>query len=144
MWQAARGKILDKDFQDTEMLPIAKSNATNFMHTIHNQLLKLGSDSVKGDAETFHENRTNEMTKILLKAMILKGRIRTAPDYYDMRWPKSGTILDRTQAEELHESVGRQEVAWGIWPVIVKKATMSSDWKMVCLAKVDSRPKKRE
>lgn len=140
MWQAGHNKVLDKAFQQQTVWPHAKDLADKFMLTIDAQLEALGATRAKGSSDKFRERRTDHVAAIFFKVLILHGQMKAAPDYYRRGWARSGAPVNPTLMEQIHAGQGEQEVMWTVTPVIEKTATQDAEWKLVCPAKVFSRP----
>lgn len=138
VWQASRNQVLDKKFQQDVIAPEAKKLASLLLLEINDQLDLLMADKDRG--ETFWNSRETELTKIFTTALILKGQITAAPDYYLSKWYQSGVELKRECMEEMHQSEGPQTVNWCVSPVFLVQATKNSSWQLACPAKVFTRP----
>lgn len=143
VWQAARNQVLDVTFQENVIRPIAEDLANNLMLSIDPQICVLGAIKVTTGQtpKDFWQQRHRDLTNIFLQALILKGQIEAAPDYYICKWVESSRALDRAAMEEVNESDGLQVVRWCVSPMVMTRRTKEKDWEVACPAKVFSRPK---
>ncbi|KAK5731971.1 hypothetical protein LTR17_010923 [Elasticomyces elasticus] len=136
IWQAAKAKldfILDEDeFRDTELQRMSEELAKKILLVLDRQTHTLGA---KVKARTI-EN----LAKAVKKVLIIRGKMRAAPAYYRIGWPKSGTEMKRKTQVDLPEDEGRKEVLWCVSPGVVFRMNESETWTAAIQAKVFVRP----
>lgn len=144
VWQASRNQVLDRDFQQNTVVPIAKELAETFFLIMDSQLSGIGATTMKDnvDPKHFFDQQRKALTSIFTKALILKGLMEVSPDYYKTEFFQSGVGLDREKMEEQHASDERtrQSVAWCVSPLISVQSTKDAVLEVACAAKVFSRP----
>ena len=142
VWQVARNEVLDCGFQEKTIAPVARDLANDFMMTMTEKFEKLGAKVPAGmDAKPFWDRRTKDVEGIFLKALILKGLMMVAPDYYYCFWPISGSELNRDRMEELYANDGIRMVMWCVTPGFKVRSTKESEAEVACHAKVVTRAK---
>lgn len=140
VWQSGKNQVLDAQWQQEVIVPEAEKLASIFMSDFKIQLDDLTTAEEGANVETLWNDAKSELTKAFTLALILKGQLDAAPDYYETKWILSGVELDRTQMSSVRQSVGRQAVDWCVSPLIKVRATKDSEWKVACPAKVFTRP----
>ncbi|TKA71485.1 hypothetical protein B0A55_06945 [Friedmanniomyces simplex] len=134
LWQVAKAKLdrqADHDeFRDEKLQHIAEGIATSILLVLDRQLHLLGAGG---------RLRVADVAPLVSDALILKGRLRAAPYYYELKWAVSGMSLQRDDMEEINGSQGRQEVLYGVTPRVRVKVTKESAWSMIARAKVFTR-----
>ncbi|KAK5724743.1 hypothetical protein LTR15_004790 [Elasticomyces elasticus] len=131
VWQTTRAKLEEDEFRDQELRPIADKLAQNAMLMLDYQLHRLDARS---------RFRPDQLALLIADALLLKGKIRVAPDYYEVTWVASGKELVRSEAEEINESQGRQEVLYCVSPLVKVRTTTEDAWLICARAKVFTRP----
>ncbi|KAK3614415.1 hypothetical protein LTR22_027788 [Elasticomyces elasticus] len=128
VWQTARSKLDGDEFPDAELRPIADQLA---MLMLDCQLYELGA-----------RNRVNigQLASLIFDALLLKGKMRAAPDYYEVTWAKSGEEFVRANDEEIQGGQGRQEILWYVSPRVRVRGTKDGEWLVCARAKVFTKP----
>lgn len=82
MWQAARNKVLDGEWQKTKLKTMADDLAANLTMVLESQFELIGATTVQGDQDPFRfwEQRAKDLSAIFQRAMLLTGKLRAAPD----------------------------------------------------------------
>lgn len=146
VWQMARSQVLDTDFQSSIIRQIAGNIAKSFWTTMEPHFAGIqgfqGAFQGLQAAEQFYRQSIEDLTSIFSKALVLKGLMEAAPDYYTVSWIQSGAELNREEMKEIHPSEGssRQVVAWCVSPLVKMRQSMVGEEEMVCEAKVFTRP----
>ena len=133
-------QVRDEEFQQSVIRPIAEDLAKTFMITIDRQLVVLGATKVvEGqDPREFWQQCHKDVTGVFLQALILKGRIEAAPDYYKFQWVESGESFDRQTMEDVYVSdgVADREVKWCVTPIVKTRKRRDHEWRLAIPAKV--------
>lgn len=127
-------------FHQRTIRPRAVGLANRYLAIMNTQLEYLGASKAKGDSDVGRKKRAEHLTAIFSRALVLKGLLRAAPDYYMITWPKSGAGVNRDRVEELHPGPGEQEIVWGLSQLVQKRAKPNEEWEVVAQGKVLSRP----
>ncbi|KAK5676015.1 hypothetical protein LTS10_011304 [Elasticomyces elasticus] len=130
-WQTASAKLDRDDFRDSKLPQIANGIADDILLVLDPQL-----HALKARARC----RTDHIANLVSEALLLKAKLRAAPDYYEFKWAVSGTALRRASMEEVNPSQGKQEVLWAVSPLVRIKATKDEAWNVAVPAKVFTRP----
>ena len=124
-----------QEFQTKTIMPLAQKHAQRILTTLHPQFEVLGFDALSNKAM---KERTTELEQILFKALILRGKMQSAPDVYTGTWFKAGDQVNRDTMIELRKGEGPQEVAWSASALF--RVVSGSGYDVVCEGKVYSRP----
>ncbi|KAK5712187.1 hypothetical protein LTR17_018053 [Elasticomyces elasticus] len=127
VWQTARSKLDEDGFPDEELRPIADQLSKDAMLMLICQLYELGA-----------RNRVNigQLASLIFDALLLKGKMRAAPDYYGLTWAKSAEEFVRAYDEEIHRGQGRQEILWCLSPRVKVRGTKDGEWLVCARTKV--------
>jgi len=126
----------DADFQKTIITPAAVGIADRILIILNPQFQELKIDDQDDEPEAVRKRLSAEVSKIVKKALILRGKMRAAPEYYEWVWAYSGMPFNANM-EDLRQGNGRREVEWAVTPRIkVKETKESTVWETVTLAKV--------
>ncbi|KAK3722635.1 hypothetical protein LTR37_002205 [Vermiconidia calcicola] len=136
VWQAHRMRVVDSNFQETTIRPIAEEHARNFMHAIGPQLSLLKIEKADETSEAWWRRRIQDMAGIFTKAMALKGLMQASPGEFRFDWVKHGGELDAETMEDLYGNEAHREVAWCVAPAVRSRSGAEDEWEVVCRAKV--------
>ncbi|KAK5729501.1 hypothetical protein LTR17_011921 [Elasticomyces elasticus] len=129
IWQTAKTMLdspeEDSPFVELELKPIANDIATTIVLALGQQLTILGA---RGRCPA------SAVAPLVLKALILAGKLDVAPDYYKFEWVASGRMLDRATMEEHVMSEGTREVLWCLSPLVTVRKTEAVAWEDAAIA----------
>ncbi|KAK3673843.1 hypothetical protein LTR78_006398 [Recurvomyces mirabilis] len=135
-WEAAALSPLDVEFQRDIISPAANAIAGRILPMLELQLLVLRATDQDNDLPQLRTQMLVDVSRIVKKALILKGRMRAAPEYYDWSWARTGQPFNHLM-EDLRQGSGWRQVEWAVTPRIkVKETKGSEEWETVTLAKV--------
>ncbi len=142
LWQAGINKMTSPEFQEEVIRPHAQKLAHRFLAVINTQLEYLGASKMKGESDEWRKDRVEDFTELFFTALVLKGQMDAAPNYYRITRPISGNLLDREMMEDLHRNnnqADKLEIVWGLTPTVERRRTPVSDWAVAHQAVVYSR-----
>ncbi|KAK3642392.1 hypothetical protein LTR56_010745 [Elasticomyces elasticus] len=129
IWQTAKTMLDSSEegspFVELELKSIANDIATTIVLALGQQLTILGA---RGRCPA------SAVAPLVLKALILAGKLNAAPDYYRLEWIASGRLLDRATMEEHVMSEGRREVLWCLSPLVKVRKTEAVAWEDAAVA----------
>ncbi|KAK5701633.1 hypothetical protein LTR97_004451 [Elasticomyces elasticus] len=134
LWQAARTKLEYEngdEFRSGKLREVAIDLAKTIFIVLNDQLVNLEA----GDTGLL-----SDVVNVVSDALLLRGRLRAAPDHYKVQWDTSGSLFNHEDSEEIHESQGKQEVLWCVSPRVKTRASGDTEWSVAVRAKVYTRP----
>ncbi|KAK3626921.1 hypothetical protein LTR56_019548 [Elasticomyces elasticus] len=130
-WQAEKAKLDRDSFRHGKLRQFSEAIAKDILMVLDPQLHLLSARA---------QSRTGQIADLVSEALLIKAKLRASPDYYRYRWANSGVALQRAFMEEINKSKGKQEVLWGVSPLIETRATEDEPWTVAVPAKVFTRP----
>ncbi|KAK5729498.1 hypothetical protein LTR17_011918 [Elasticomyces elasticus] len=134
-WQAEHDRLQKEqdgnDFLKGELQRVAEDLALDIVLVLDRQLKALGARG---------RGLTKDITRLVSNALTLRGKLRAAPDYFQLEWVKSGAATNPDAMWEFGEETGkRREVLWCLTPAVWYRSTKMEPWKMFTRARVCAR-----
>lgn len=132
--------MLDDQFRDETIKPIARSLAEKTFNIIKPQLSALGVGEVVTDKAPGPREFWRDVLRLLrdafFKALVLKGLLDCSPHYYSVQWVESGGAFDRKTMKAFDPHMEGTEVAWCVAPMVTSKPTKDSPEMLVAKATI--------
>ncbi|KAK4901783.1 hypothetical protein LTR27_001555 [Elasticomyces elasticus] len=131
IWHAAKAKLeAGGTFVKSELQYRAEDIAKKIAIILDRQLHELGAAG---------RCQLEDLAEVVCRALVLRGRLRAAPHYYDLEWIVSGVDYEPSKMEEVGRNTGKREVLFCTAPLVKWRATRAESWRVAAKAMVYAR-----
>ncbi|KAK3072392.1 hypothetical protein LTR53_006885 [Teratosphaeriaceae sp. CCFEE 6253] len=136
LWRASQ-RLADAPATEAQLQLVADQIANKILLVLDPQLALWGS-SGRGHKDL--------IAPAVLRALVLKGRMRAAPHYSEISegWIRSGVDFDKSSMTEPQYFPGRREVLWCLTPRVRYRETTADEWETAVRARVCARDRLSE